>query len=72
MREFFTGWRRQLGCVTLLSACWLMSLCLRRRLEYPDSWYDPGGLLFALAFPLTLLSAYLILWTPRTKAERDA
>ncbi len=65
MGEVFKGWRRQLGCVTLLCACWLMSLCLRQRLEYPDLWYDPGGELFALVVPLTLLSAYLILWQPR-------
>lgn len=66
MFEIFKGWRRQFGCVTLLMACWLMSLCLTERLKYPGGvdavGYDPGSQLFALAFPLALLSAYLILW----------
>lgn len=29
MREFFRGWRRKMGCVTLVMACALMGLWLR-------------------------------------------
>lgn len=73
MREFFNGWRRKVGCVALMVACWLMSLCLAQRLNYPGgvdaAGDDPGAQLFALAFPLTLLSTYLILWKPRAKLK---
>ncbi len=29
MREFFRGWRRKVGCVTLVMACGLMGLWIR-------------------------------------------
>ena len=29
MREFFKGWKRKLGCVTLVTACLLMGMWIR-------------------------------------------
>ena len=136
MREFFRGWRRKLGCVTLVMACALMGLWVRslklwdfysfptseRHHQFdsidggfiwsswdrqpPENWASPewewiaddadtagsfpGFLKFwdnptnrhrharywyvyywSLVIPLTLLSAYLLLWNPhrRTGAE---
>jgi hypothetical protein len=39
MREFFRGWRRKAGCVTLLMACvltgaWIRSLCTTNIVEF--------------------------------------
>ncbi len=131
MREFFHGWRRKAGCVTLVLAlvfmgAWLRSYIVEDRLAFTtgdfrhaissfqgrvgwDRWLDsppsvgvawssewrnlnmpirarpthfkarPGSILGKLQFesravpywpfaiPLTLLSAYLILWKPRKR-----
>ena len=123
MREFFNGWRRKLGVVTLVMACvvvisWVRS-CLRDESAFirferlaiffhhengrfvvwrdvmanegvpfgwetgdridgshastktPPQWIlnaqTAAGQHWVLATPLTLLSAYLILWKPRKR-----
>jgi hypothetical protein len=138
MREFFNGWRRKTGCVTLVLVCVLLGAWARsysvfdsmqfsgishqycvlssegefqwwswRRSDGEDSGPSSrtdaqlvadGDLEVAddniaapqqivsssprgfqkrvvhyrlVAIPLTLLSAYLILWKPRPKVERD-
>ena len=111
MKEFFHGWRRKAGVVTLVMACafvsfrlwvdrqeeWVhLSLGDIERDDYRGVWvwidrseslrweyghgyhpftYDGGrprlsGTIpqWASTFPLTLLSAYLILWKPRKRA----
>ena len=120
MREFFHGWRRKSGCVTLMMALLFMGGWIRSRTDrdtavirtgtnsffgfeskdgsmrlahfafnYPVTFFGnfefegarrsdaltlmavvPSELQFAvpywsIAVPLTLLSAYLILWKPR-------
>ena len=125
MREFFRGWRRKVGCATLVMACVAGAAWSRSYLysEYigigttnridvflssqglvrwaaikpppGDRWfwwgsndtvglfalmpYDPSmfepswpGPYCVIVIPLTLISAYLILWKPRPKVERDA
>ena len=150
MREFFRGWRRKVGCVTLLMACvlmggWIRSLRVHDQLIVPrgdsvhifasqngmlgwarisqllatipfswtsttltgtmeDSWDDAevhwrwhccgfdigaatltakssiwgikmeveqwGVPYWSLTIPLTLLSAYLMLWKPRKRVDK--
>ena len=106
MGDFFKGWRRKAGLVTLAMACVFMAAGILGTGEYAESveflgyqfvtgdgdleLYDadgfvttsyqlPGGeIVFSdhnlplasvhylfLVLPLTLLSAYLILWRPR-------
>ncbi|MDB5347163.1 MAG: hypothetical protein JWP89_5540 [Schlesneria sp.] len=135
MREFFYGWRRKVGCLTLLMAMGLMGLWMRsramvemilvragtrvhvallipgrvtwvsHRADTPgeDEWLQmpTAGMttldfeqietdcrqdlahskqgylelrmnLLAAIVPLTLLSAYLLLWNARKKLNRDA
>jgi hypothetical protein len=116
MREFFKGWRRKVGCVTLvvsllLAGCWIRSFVIRDVVCIPRkyalqifsssqgeiSWnrHDAASTLkfswksepidrrtarrkagfrfnasiwstpyWPFTVPLTLLSAYLILWNP--------
>jgi hypothetical protein len=103
MREFFRGWRRKGGVVTLVialafTAVWLGSRIVEDDLSYVSSdlrsrsggieksdltlvtsrygglkrnwaereiaWRVPYGI---VAVPLTLFSAYLILWKPRKR-----
>ena len=121
MREFFHGWRRKLGCVTLVMACvllgmWgrstlvvvLMHFDIRDRLYWMESrngvliwgcseyesgevhvgngWsaiptngpvgsdcYGPFWVTYLHpAIALTLLSALLLLWKPRTRTGSAA
>lgn len=57
MRDFFRGWRRKLGCVTLLLACvftaaWLRHAFVTDHLDYSvgpdvaDSWISADNCLF--------------------------
>lgn len=34
MREFFKGWRRKAGCITLVMACAMAGLAMRSRFSY--------------------------------------
>ena len=141
MREFFEGWRRKVGCVTLVMACvfaagWVRSFRVEDGISFPTGdpnigalvsvngeigliqWYDddnlwPDGAVpqvastpfppatptslgtwiwcccglgvkgwlehryyvisyWSIVIPLTLLSAYLLLWKPRPKERRHA
>jgi hypothetical protein len=127
MHEFFNGWRRKAGCVTLMIALLFMGGWIRSTTDrdtavirtgtnsffgfesedgsmrlahfssdHPVTFFGnfefesdlrsdalslmavvPSELRFAvpywsIAVPLTLLSAYLILWKPRPKERRDA
>jgi hypothetical protein len=98
MREFFKGWRRKAGCVTLVLAGAILIVWMRSQLitdthmvrhayrkhyvvtsksgclEISSNFYVDGGAIevwsksvkyLAVALPLALLSAYLILWKPR-------
>jgi hypothetical protein len=109
MREFFHGWRRKTGIITLVVGLGLMGMWIRsyrlmdivvksnhllgscegfllwcRRPQSklyfftceafgqkidPDVWKIPYG---AIVIPLTILSAYLILWKPRKRAKQNA
>lgn len=113
MREFFHGWRRKAGCVTLVMALvftagWIRGLVIKNetlRFTFAGhqhlvflrggvlDWrscaidYDPTKgwvmldidryaerLLFPYditSIPLTLLSAYLIFWKPRSKPTQS-
>ena len=127
MREFFKGWRRKVGCVTLVVACvvaiaWGRSVRVRDtvefgfngsshyvfisdgRIEWSRWWYRDGRQpnktltwisgpefippwmlipervppastwaipYWSLVIPLTLLSAYLLLWKTRKRTEPD-
>jgi hypothetical protein len=67
MWDFFKDLRHQLGCVALLVSGWLMGKWFEIGQEYP---VDLGGkaaqaIVFAMAFPMALLAAYLILWQPQ-------
>ena len=55
MRQICRGWRRKIGLVTLIMAAISMAGWLRSRII--PYW--------SIVIPLTLLSAYLILWVPR-------
>lgn len=101
MREFFHGWRRKAGVITLGLALAVMGLWIRSRIV--DDQFTVCGMQFKsyggvfersdflfldvdrfgssearevfwslqyawVAIPLTLLSAYLILWKPRKRA----
>jgi hypothetical protein len=61
MREFFRGWRRKLGCVTLGLACvvtvfWLRSLATpNESLFFPDKSADPGSFAGIATRPNTLV-----------------
>ncbi len=124
MREFFHGWRRKAGCVTLVMALTLTGIWVRSSiiidevlvtwpgnrhnylvslpgrilldfwdLEYaPETywiqhpcslsvindrlnWFEENHATFDIPYwiitiPLTLLSAYLILWKPRKRAAK--
>ena len=120
MREFFHGWRRKAGCVTLALACvatglWIRSYIVFDQLvlagnllisnsgclvwnwsgwgtpelnlvdwycehasPFSEEWYfGTDGVrmpYWAVNIPLTLLSAYLLLWKPRPeqKCEKNA
>lgn len=41
MRTFFHGWRRMLGCLTLVMACLLMGVWMRSRVVTDQIWKDP-------------------------------
>ena len=133
MREFFHGWRRKVGCVTLVMALALNGAWIRSHVVYdnvtfvmggqqqmihlqrgeiiwwwwnlngapqkrgrvniahahgedgiPDLWRNAASLAIdgqmiqgtsipclPFSFPLTLLSAYLLLWKPRKRTEPD-
>ena len=133
MREFFKGWRRKVGCVTLVMACAVATAWVRSELNYLDDYFFTLGMrdhnimsgygrmtwwswdgeagnrsrpVFAISpyetervqergmalqrcypdrnfkevtvpyslivLPPTLLSAYLLLWKPRTKPKPAA
>ena len=38
MREFFRGWRRKVGCFTLVMVCWLMAQTLLLREYNAELW----------------------------------
>lgn len=42
MKEFLHGWRRKVGCISLVMACVLSGLWLRSRIFY-DSFYTNGN-----------------------------
>lgn len=42
MREFFRGWRRKVGCVTLVMACALMGLWVRSLTGINVVWFPFG------------------------------
>lgn len=100
MGDFFRGWRRKLGVVTLAMACVLASAWLRSFSAYHQQWshkfdevtsYSVGlwndhvhieslesgkisavrkwsiAIPYWFAVPLTLSSAYLLLWQPRKR-----
>lgn len=100
MGNFFDGWRRKAGVITLAMACGLTSAWLRSFSENYKAWshklddvtsYWVGlrndhvrieslesgkisavrkwsiGIPYLLAVPLTLSSAYLLLWEPRKR-----
>ena len=66
MGEFFQGWRRKAGLVTLAMACWLArrwgrhTWCVETLTgnEMTEQWDAPD---WHIVLPLTLLSAWLIL-----------
>jgi len=65
MPTFFHSWRRKLGCILLLIACFLgvrslASSCL------PDYWLSEGdaAVAGAVAYALTPISAYLLIRKP--------
>ncbi len=68
MRDFFHGWRRKLGCVTLMMACISMSGWLWT-LEMPERQIA-GEVLYGFTVNLTFISAYLILWKPQKDAAK--
>ena len=97
MGDFFHGWRRKVGCVTLVMACalalhWAGSYSTVNLPEdyYPDLESHHGNIEYTIfvgtrrevvwtipyasvTIPLTLISAYLILWKPhKRKAESNA
>ena len=115
MREFFRGWRRKAGCVTLVMAVALACLWVRGVVAPKSVKFQVGHRIHCLTtingrliwesadkvhgmslleeesnltvlpnerrgiiqlrttiLPMTLLSAYLILWKPRPKDRRDA
>lgn len=41
MRDFFRGWRRKIGCVTLVMACMLMGLWMRSDTTMDQLSYSP-------------------------------
>jgi hypothetical protein len=65
MREFFRGWKRKVGCVTLLVAfaCGLFSDALMASERY----HSVGELMRTVTLPLILISAWLLLSKPRVK-----
>ena len=48
MREFFKGWRRKTGLVTLLLACMVMGVCLRSHLVVDQIIFARGNALHIL------------------------
>lgn len=100
MGDFFRGWRRKLGGITLAMACVLASAWVRSFSEYHQRWsrsFDEAtsysvtlrnddiriesltssktgfyrersiAIPYVLAVPLTLSSAYLLLWQPNLR-----
>lgn len=69
MGDFFHGWRRKAGCVTLVMAYvslngWLWDI------EMPERNMMVEALHESIAVNLTFISAYLILWKPRKRETR--
>ncbi|MBS0201252.1 MAG: hypothetical protein JSS49_00025 [Planctomycetes bacterium] len=48
MREFFKGWRRKLGCVTLLMACMVVAAWLRSGIRYDFFDLNIAGMTYRL------------------------
>ena len=78
MGEFFKGWRRKAGCVLLVMACAVMSVSILEwniEAEIAAILEQEGRFSFVpyvvITIPLTLLSAYLILWPVKRKAAQS-
>ena len=73
MREFFKGWRRKVGMMLIilpLTFSWrLIYICIEDEPMIEQWRFRPN---WSITIPLTLLSAYLILWQPRTKPKEQS
>ena len=49
MREFFRGWRRRVGCVTLVMACAMMGLWMRSALKFDSVLFYCGSVRWGLS-----------------------
>jgi len=67
MKDFFNGWKRKAGCVTLVLAGLFLCLWMRAEIQIrndPDPLIESANILFVIILPLTLLSAWLLLSEP--------